>query len=321
MKLTVRRAVSADVPAMVELMRQSLGDGDIPRTAEFFRWKHFESPFGVSPILLAESDGRLAGLRTFLRWELRKGGRTLKAVRAVDTSTHPDFRGQGIFRRLTTQLVDEMKAEGVDFVFNTPNEKSGPGYLKMGWERVGPISVSLGPRLRAALKPFVPRHTARPITDVERNTVFDCTGRERVAGWVEAEAGGRGHTARTVAYLRWRYASVPGIPYGAVWAPDDYLIIFRRRIRRGFHELTVCEFLVAPGTRALGRAVVALHRLGRGSDVVSSSALFSRRLTWALRAVGHLPVSGPLLFSRELASAAIAGFDDWAWSLGDLEVF
>jgi GNAT superfamily N-acetyltransferase len=76
-------------------------------------------------------------------------GTTINAVRAVDTATHPDWQGRGIFSRLTLGALDDLRDDGVDCVFNTPNDKSRPGYLKMGWQQVGkvPVSVRLtGPR-------------------------------------------------------------------------------------------------------------------------------------------------------------------------------
>ena len=39
-------------------------------------------------------------------------------------------------------------ADGVDLVFNTPNEKSGAGYLTMGWKKVGPIGAMVRPSPR-----------------------------------------------------------------------------------------------------------------------------------------------------------------------------
>ena len=69
--------------------------------------------------------------------------RASSAVRAVDTATHPDYQGRGIFRLLTLAGVEAMTAEGVQFVFNTPNDQSRPGYLKMGWLRVGRPSTSV----------------------------------------------------------------------------------------------------------------------------------------------------------------------------------
>ena len=69
----------------------------------------------------------------------------LRAVRAVDTATDPDYQGRGLFTRLTLQAIDELRAEGVDFVFNTPNDQSRPGYLKMGWQVVGTLPTHVRP--------------------------------------------------------------------------------------------------------------------------------------------------------------------------------
>src|SRR3990170_159348 len=80
----------------------------------------------------------------FLRWELRAGGGIVRAVRAVDTATHPDFQGQGIFKTLTLQALDTVVADA-DLVFNTPNANSRPGYLKMGWQPVGDVPIAIRP--------------------------------------------------------------------------------------------------------------------------------------------------------------------------------
>ncbi len=84
-----------------------------------------------------------------MRWELKTTkGATLRCVRAVDTATHPDFHRRGIFRRLTEQAIEEALSDGVDLVFNTPNERSGAGYLSMGWVEVGKIDAMVRPTRR-----------------------------------------------------------------------------------------------------------------------------------------------------------------------------
>ena len=65
--------------------------------------------------------------------------------RAVDTATLPEWRGKGVFSRLTMRLVEQMQNEGVSFVYNTPNGKSMPGYLKMGWAPVTRIPLWIRP--------------------------------------------------------------------------------------------------------------------------------------------------------------------------------
>jgi len=99
---------------VLDLLGLTLGVGPAGRRpAEFFRWKHLENPFGPSLMLVAEADGRLVGLRAFMRWRFAAGDRQLRAVRAVDTATHPDYQGMGVFSRLTRAALDALDGEAV----------------------------------------------------------------------------------------------------------------------------------------------------------------------------------------------------------------
>ena len=126
-------------------MREALGEGRVPRSEAFFRWKHIENPFGASLGFVVDDDagGGLLALRLFQRWGLELRGFPVEAVRAVDTATATRAQGQGHFKRLTLKAVDAAVADDVDLVFNTPNEKSGAGYLKMGWRDLGQPGVWL----------------------------------------------------------------------------------------------------------------------------------------------------------------------------------
>ena len=139
--IAIRHFRDDDLPRVLELLRSSLGGGPGGmRTGDFFRWKHLENPFGRSFALIGEADGRLVGFRAFMRWRLSAAGTAVLAVRAVDTATHPDYQGQGIFSTLTRRSIESLRDEA-DLVFNTPNEKSLPGYLKMGWQIAGKVPV------------------------------------------------------------------------------------------------------------------------------------------------------------------------------------
>ena len=145
--VVVRPFEDADLAGVLDLLRSSLGESAVlERTPELFAWKHLDNPFGRSLLLVAEDEARpdrpIVGLRAFMRWELvTPGGDRVRCVRAVDTATHPEYQRRGIFRRLTLSAVEQAEADGVDMVFNTPNPKSGAGYLSMGWQEVGPIGV------------------------------------------------------------------------------------------------------------------------------------------------------------------------------------
>jgi len=97
----VREATPDDIPAIVSLLKVSLGESLMPKSEAFWRWKHVDNPFGKSPVLLACKGDMLIGVRAFMRWEWKRESIIYKSVRAVDTATHPEYYGNGIFKKLT----------------------------------------------------------------------------------------------------------------------------------------------------------------------------------------------------------------------------
>lgn len=241
-KTSTRLLEDSDIEQVLELMRLSLGEPRLlARTPELFRWKHFDNPFGRSIALVAEEGGRLIGLRTFMRWSLQTpDGHVLQAIRAVDTATHPEHQRKGIFRRLTEEAVEVAKDDGVDMIFNTPNEKSKPGYLKMGWREVGAIGALLRPS-RALLKrgedqlddPHFFLHSPVPVMTVDLV--------DRVPKGLR--------TPRTAEYLAWRFTGHPTARYYMA-GENGAKAILRPNVRKGRHELVVADIFGPPHSAA-----------------------------------------------------------------------
>ena len=329
--VSVRRFHPGDLPDVLELLDASLGGGPAGRRPpDFFRWKHLDNPFGPSFLLLAEREGRLVGLRAFMRWRLLAGDRAVAAARAVDTATHPDFQGMGIFTRLTLAALDEVRGQ-VDLVFNTPNAKSGPGYLKMGWREVGRVPVRV--RVRRPLRllwgrrPGADPGQVPPVAAPAAASVLE-RGPE-VAGllWREPAADGLA-TARDLGYLRWRYGAAPLLGYRAVTDERDGelagLAIFRVRPRGGLWETTVAEVL-AGGDQGTARRL--LRRVARAApaDHLTFAAPAGSAAARAAARGGFLPApAGITLVANPLAGDLRpdpSELGSWSLSLGDLEVF
>jgi GNAT superfamily N-acetyltransferase len=329
--VSVRRFTAVDLPDVLELLDASLGGGPAGRRPpEFFRWKHLDNPFGPSFLLLAESDGKLVGLRALMRWRFLAGQEAVSATRAVDTATHPDFQGMGIFSRLTLAALDEVRGE-VDLVFNTPNGKSGPGYLKMGWREVGRVPVRIRARRparllrgrRAGADPGQPPPVAAPAAAVVLER-----GRE-VAGLLAGEPAATGlATARDLAYLRWRYGAAPLLGYRAVTEERDGelagLAVFRVRPRGGLWESTVAEVL-AGGDQGIARRL--LRRVARAApaDHLTFSAPAGSAAARGATRGGFLPAPGGISLVANPLRPGIrpdpSELGSWSLSLGDLEVF
>jgi GNAT superfamily N-acetyltransferase len=326
--LEVRLAEPGDLPSIIGVCAQALDWPDDGLNEAFFTWKHVDNPFGRSPIWLAEdaSEGgrRLAGVRAMMRWELHRPGRQpMPVTRAVDTATLPRYQGRGIFTDLTMAAVAELEAGGVGAVFNTPNDKSRPGYLKMGWEQVGKVPVVVRPRSPRAL-----------VAMARSRTPADKWGLPTEAGMAAADAFAdpepieralseaswpdRWSTPLTVDYLRWR-TSFDALecrvePVGRSLA--DGFIVFRVRQRGALHQLSLLH-VVSPNRPPVIRRVIARLLRATGADVAMASGS-----SLGLRAgMVVLPAAGPILTWRRLASDEMPSPADLDLPLGVVELF
>jgi GNAT superfamily N-acetyltransferase len=322
--IEVRGAEPADRSAILALMAPLGWSGD-ERFESLFDWKHEQNPFGRSPAWVAVDDGEVVGFRTFLRWEhITLSGEVLRAVRAVDTATRSSHQGRGIFRRLTLQALDDLRAQGVAFVFNTPNDQSLPGYLKMGWSPVGRLRV--GVRVRSVVsaarmaRARVPAdlwsataHGGRPASDV----LADPQLPDLLAS-VQRSAGLT--TNRTPGYLRWRYGFAP-LAYRAVTLGDTVgngLAIYRLRRRGPALECALCEFLVPEGDPRARRALARSAACACGADYLIRLGGPPVDRIGFVRAPGQ----GPLLTWYDLSTNAPGRhLEEWTLTLGDVELF
>ena len=318
----VREATPADRDAVIRLCRLSLGWSQDDPDEAFFSWKHDENAFGVSPAWLAVADGQVVGVRVFMQWRFRDpSGSTLVAVRAVDTATDPDWQGRGIFTQLTLGALPDLRSSGVDFVFNTPNDKSRPGYLKMGWSQVGRVPVAARGSNVGVIAKLAGARTAADRWSVRVGAGMSAP--EAFADEDELERllrslpqRSRIHTDRTVGYLRWRYSFGP-LAYRVLPLGDrlsDGLVVFRVRRRGSAVEGTVCDVLVPSGSRAEPNWKALAEECG---------ADFMLRAGHGSLPAGYVPVpgGGPILTWKPICRHGVPAVRDVELSLGDLELF
>lgn len=332
---------------IVALAQSALGvTTATPMDATFWQWKHHANPFGHSYGLYAwdEANAQAAGARILMRWQFRDmTGQSYAAVRAVDTATHPAYQRQGIFSRLTTQAIAELGQAGVAFIYNTPNQKSLPGYLKMGWQTVAhwPLYLKLLRPLR-----MVWRRLHSPLEASSWNfgdyfgsgilawPVFLAAYSSQLPDLLAAGEATRPQvglrTPRTIEYLDWRYGQHPTVQYGVCALTEasgrlQGFAILRPNVRYGWQEIVLTELCLEPATVTAGAWLIRqITRQVRGDYLIAHFAdqTLEQQL---LRRHGffRIPRQSIVFTVRPLQT----GLDQllqpaqWDLTLGDLEIF
>ena len=295
--MTIREATEFDIPSIVELLKLSLGESLMPKSTAFWRWKHIENPFGKSPVLLACDGDNVVGVRAFMLWEWRHQNQIIRSARAVDTAIHPDYQGKGIFIKLTQALLNQCRDFKIEFIFNTPNEKSLPGYLKLGWQKIGRLSINSHVRVS-----LVSGRKAKPglKNDFQLDRVL-FRNSQTIS------------TNESSQFLQWRYLKNPNIPYE--YHQDDCGWYIYRTKKSGYmKEMRVVEFF--DNQKKSGELIKRLKQDAQAHNV--------QIITWAgfkipLRSVS-LPV-GPVITIKNMQSIQHIDLANWNPTLGDMEVF
>ena len=319
-ELEFRPARPEDEPAVLALLRDTMGWAADGTDQAFFWWKHRDNPFGRSPAWVAMDGARVAGYRTLLRWRfITPAGKPVSAVRAVDTATDPEYRGRGIFRRLTLDAVADLTRAGEAFIFNTPNDNSRPGYLSMGWTPVRHLPVGVLPAGPSALVTMARSRTASELWSEPTEAGLDAPvalADDDVCDGLLAHAPTRGvRTDRSREYLRWRTSFAP-LRYRLLLRdetdPEAGGVVFRVRRRGAGLEAVVVELLVPSARAGIGLLRRVLTETGADYAIGLRTGPSAGLLP--------LPGQGPLLTGRPLARA-VPPAKDWALTMGDIELF
>ncbi|HEY1200813.1 MAG TPA: GNAT family N-acetyltransferase [Niastella sp.] len=333
MTMQIRPATPQDKPAIIGLMKKSLGEGLIPKSETLWNWKHEQNHFGASFVLVAEENGTLIGLRVFMQWQWQWRGTVYKAIRAVDTATHPDHQRKGIFKKLNQQQLDTCKQQGIHFIFNTPNDQSRPGNLKMGWVEQGRMPLKLkvlNPIALAYAVVFKKDKSAAGADPTPAQTwdprVFDLINNYQVNDE-------HLNTVLSPSYIRWRYTNNPLFRYNYFTDFENFLLIGRIKSHSFTKELRLVDCMLFNNASTnrhissqISKAVLPYCKNNK-IQVISFSGQQYQTYRSALNWMGVIPVQnrGPIVTHRALnlneKFPELLNIKNWGYSLGDMELF
>lgn len=323
-----------DKTAIIKLLKKSLGESTIPKTEALWSWKHELNPFGPSYVMIAEENNTLIGVRAFMQWDWQWDGKIFKAIRAVDTATHPDHQGKGIFKKLTLEQAAICKQQGIDFIFNTPNTQSKPGYLKMGWLEQGrmPLKFKIVRPLSLAYSMIFNKKKHLEIN--EDPSPLQEWDMENFCALKNIKQNTPLLTTHiSPAYISWRYATNPLFRYNFFTDKKNYILISRIKKQSFRSELRLADFFLLDPQASEAQVNIDVRRQvlefckKQSIDIISISAQQFKVYKPFFKWMGGMPIKslGPIVTLKDLNMKScfnsLLDVNHWGYSLGDLELF
>lgn len=319
----------------------------------YLTWEYRQNPDGHAMIRVAEKDSRIIAQYVVIPRSYRIAGKAMKGSLSLNTLTHPDFRGAGLFRKLAEQLYEDCAGAGIGITIGFPNPASFPVFTgRLGFHHAGRVPFYFKPLNSGSL-------LAR---------MFSGSGGKmgNEIPWKREKAGdGDNHiryldvikdkhllgdflnrlnenfqtgTIRSPEYMEWRYHSIPGRNYhlliSTVEDNIEEMIVFRTLFVRGIKCAVLME-LLSLSTHAGRKGDLVSYWISRcRQNSIHCCIAAATREVYEMSTLGkhgffRIPqrlLPQPLDFIFRVHDPALENLippnvDDWFLTFGDYDIF
>jgi Acetyltransferase (GNAT) domain len=112
----------------------------IKPSEKYIRWRYLETLAGVSPTMLAFDKEICVGSYGVWPTKLLLDGKQILGAQAIDSMTHPQYRGRGIFVEVAERCYRVLNQHGYQVLYGFPNDSAYPGRIRrLNWDHVSDI--------------------------------------------------------------------------------------------------------------------------------------------------------------------------------------
>ncbi|MFL6671685.1 MAG: GNAT family N-acetyltransferase [Massilia sp.] len=114
-------------------------------TPRYLAWLYVANPDGTAVGYDAWDGERLAAHYVCIPARAWVEGHQVPVLLSLNTATHPDYQGKGLFTKLAAMTYEAGAAQGFDGVYGVANANSTPGFVrKLGFQLVRPLEARIG---------------------------------------------------------------------------------------------------------------------------------------------------------------------------------
>jgi GNAT superfamily N-acetyltransferase len=349
----VRLDMDRDFAAFEELSVISFGEATNSKK-EMYEWLFDKNPYNKSGnmmYLLKEGD-KVIGCDGLLPNELYVDGKVLLAAHSVKSMTHPDYKRQGIFRKMTENSCERGREDGVDVIIGLANDQSYPAYQKFGWPTLFEKEVYVKPILinnilkrrikigflanlgNAIFASFMKNRLNGEMDKEIKFEILDKVPEEVQDCWDKYKSKYKVLLVRDYKYLNYRYNERPDVDYATLLARLKGEIIgfaiLHNAVANGSKMTSAVEFFTDPSNeryiRALANGIAKYCYDNKLEYAVVGTGLFGEYRKVLLKngfMVTRKPPKNNMMIAHILSDRVtldeLSGHDKWHITQGDGE--
>lgn len=111
----------------------------------YLQWLYRDNPDGIAMGFDAYDNEKLVAHYACVPSPVLLNGKKSKSLLSLNTATHPDYQGKGLFTKLASMTYEHATKLQFDFVYGIANSNSTSGLVnKLGFQLVAPLEARIG---------------------------------------------------------------------------------------------------------------------------------------------------------------------------------
>jgi hypothetical protein len=338
------------IEGLVTLAKSYYDSGEIISN-EYLSWQYIDNPSGFPLYSLASNDNQIIGQYLVIPIRYRFNDKFYSGTLSLNTLTHPDFQGKGLFTRMANSTYELCSSSSIDFTIGFPNPLSFGGFVKkLGFSELGKCNLLIKP-----IRPFhvffdlisskkIKHGGDLPFTwlNYEKDNLilssFNQKQKEEYNIFWDSLEKTQIITEKDFEFIKWRYFDIPGRKYHIIQSKreDKITSICILRIEKVLNTNTavIMDFFALRSNLDDGKLLIKrlLRELKKQDinlvSILESTNISTFKILKSLKFLKvpqrFLPQPIPVIFrphKDDEKMKDLKDFSKWSFSFGDYDIF